>query len=94
MQQTRVTVDLYGEYEKDSQRLTGIWVSFPGYRRTPSLWRDIAGLVQLLDDHGMSDPEFTCAQLTFLQPGQHLVYEEVVEYGALNALGNPFEWEL
>ncbi len=94
MQQTRVSLEVYGEYDQDSQRLIGIWVSFPSHRRTPSLWRDIKALVQLLEDHGMSDPELTRAQLHLLQPGQHLVYKEAVEYGALNTIGNPLEWEL
>jgi hypothetical protein len=63
----RVTVEFYGEHDPETLLLTGIWVSFVGSWRPPSLWRDIGGLIQTLNEFRKHCPEFTRGSIDVLQ---------------------------
>jgi len=89
-----ITLEFHGEYDKTTELLIGVWISFPGSRRTPFLWRDVGLLIQVLEDHGNSYPELTAANLYLLEPGEHILFGDVVEHDALNPLGSPLEWKL
>jgi len=94
MNRNRITLEFHGEYDKTTELLIGVWISFPGSRRTPFLWRRIGVLIQVLGDYGNSHPELTSAKLYLLRPGEHIVFGDAVEDDALNPLGSPLEWKL
>jgi len=88
MDPKRVMVEFYGEYDPETLLLTGIWVSFVGSWRPPSLWRDIGALIQTLNEFRKNCPEFTRESIDLLQLGDRIFCDDYFEYEALNALGS------
>lgn len=94
MERIWLKLEFEGEFDKKTDLLAGIWVSFPGSWRIPSLFRDVDALIQALRDYCRTCPEDAFGNLTLLQPEEHIVCQELFDDEILNALGNPLDWQL
>ena len=92
MGQERVRLEVHGEYEKEL--LVGVWVTFPGSRRIPSLWRDIEAMIQSLKDYLVNCPGFVPEDLVSLTAGERVTCDGAFDAEVLNTLGSGLDWQL